>query len=68
VTGLHEIMAELHSYGIEANSETAQEIIKRLEGVGNFIPESEVARREYAYLLLKEYEEYIESHTNNKGK
>jgi len=60
-------MAELYSEGRDVNRETAEEIIKRLEALNNFIPQSELVRREYAYLLLKEYEEYLESHTTIKG-
>jgi hypothetical protein len=64
---LDEIIAALHSEGKQANKETAEEIIKRLEAQNNFIPSSELVRREYAYLLLKEYDEYVESRTDNKG-
>jgi len=66
VSNLNEIMAELHSVGKEANKETADEIIAGLEAMGNYIPASEVTRREYRNSLLKEYEEYIESHKDEK--
>ncbi|MCF8108927.1 MAG: hypothetical protein K9J81_08030 [Desulfohalobiaceae bacterium] len=59
VTGLDEIMAELHSDGRKATDEIAREIIKRLEDKNNFIPSSERARREYSYVLLKEYRKYV---------
>ncbi len=59
VNGLSEILAELYSEGRQANQETAEEIIHRLEGQRNFIPSSDLTRREYAYALLKEYGEYI---------
>ena len=67
VIGLTEIMAELFSEGRQVNNKTAEEIIKRLEAHNNYIPTSEVTRREYAYLLMKEYEEYAESHSDKKG-
>jgi len=53
-------MTELYSKGRQVNKETAQEIIKMLEDHNNYIPSSIVTRREYAHLLLKEYEEYVE--------
>lgn len=68
VTGLTEIMAELFSEGREVNNNTAGEIIKRLEIHNNYIPASEVTRREYRYVLLKEYEEYVEVHDREKSK
>jgi hypothetical protein len=58
VVGLDEIMAELHSMGRQANHATADEILNRL-GVKNYIPASELTRREYRRLLIKEYEEYM---------
>jgi len=67
VNGLDEILAELYSEGRPANKETVEEIIKRLEAHQNFIPSSDLIHREYAYTLLKEYEEYIGSQTINKG-
>ena len=60
-------MADLYSEDREANKEIAEEIIKRLEALKNFIPSSELTRREYAYLLLKEYREYVENRADNKG-
>jgi Ca2+-binding EF-hand superfamily protein len=59
VIGLDDIMAELHAGGREATDETAKEIIKRLEAKNNYIPSTERIRREYAYILLKEYRAYI---------
>lgn len=59
VTGLDEIMAELYSEGRKTTAETAREIIKGLEEKNNFIPSSERARREYSYVLLKEYRKYV---------
>jgi hypothetical protein len=59
LTGLDEILAALHSEGRQANPETAQEIIHRLEAHKNFIPSSDLTRREYAFILLKEYRDFI---------
>ena len=59
VNGLDEILADLHAEGRQANEETAEEIINRLEAEKNYIPSSERARREYAYVLLKEYRKYV---------
>ena len=67
VNGLDEILAELYSEGRQANKETVEEIIKRLEAHQNFIPSSDLIRREYAYILLNEYEEYVASRTGIKG-
>lgn len=61
VFGLDETLADLYSEGRKANDETAEDIIKRLEAHNNYIPTSDRARREYAYLLLKEYKGYIKS-------
>ncbi len=59
VNGLNEILADLHSEGRQANQETAEEIINRLEAQKNFIPSSDRTRKEYAYVLLKEYRHYV---------
>lgn len=59
VNGLDDIMAELHAEGSATTYETAKEIINRLEAKQNHIPSSERARKEYAYVLLKEYRAYI---------
>jgi hypothetical protein len=59
VNGLNEIFADLYSEGRQANKETAEEIINRLEAQGNFIPSSDRTRREYAYVLIKEYRKYV---------
>ena len=67
IIGLDEILADLYSEGREANKETAKEIIKRLEAQKNYIPSSDRVRKEFAYVLLKEYKEYVESRTDNKG-
>ncbi|MCF8061836.1 MAG: hypothetical protein K9M82_04905 [Deltaproteobacteria bacterium] len=56
-------MAELFSEGRDATDETAEEIIQRLEVERNYIPSSESVRREYAYVLLKEYRKHLRSAT-----
>ena len=57
--GLDETLAELYNEGKPATEETAEEIMKRLEAYNNYIPSSERAHREYAYLLLREYRKYV---------
>jgi len=59
VFGLDETLADLHSEGKPANDETVEEIIKRLEVHKNYIPSSDRARKEYSYVLLKEYRKYV---------
>jgi predicted transcriptional regulator len=61
VNGLDEIMAELYAEGRQPTDETAEEILNRLEAKKNFIPSSERARKEYAYVLLKEYRTYVKN-------
>jgi hypothetical protein len=63
--GLDAIMAELHAEGRKATDETADEIIKRLEVRKNYIPSSEHVRREYTYVLLREYRNYIRDRSGN---
>jgi len=65
VIGLDDIMAELHAEGRKATNETAEKIIKRLESRKNYIPSSERARREYAYVLLKEYRTYLKDRSDS---
>ncbi len=62
VNHLNEILAALYSEGRRPNSETAEEILLRLEKNGNYIPPS--ARREYKSILLKEYKEYLTDQKN----
>jgi len=62
VNGLDEILAELYSEGRQANQETAEEILDRLEKNDNYIPPS--ARREYKSVLLKEYRDYVAGRKN----
>jgi hypothetical protein len=57
---LNEVLADVYSEGRQVNQETAEEIINKLETRKNFIPSSDRTRKEYAYLLLKEYKEYVE--------
>jgi hypothetical protein len=64
VTGLNEILADLYSEGRQANKETAEEILDKLEKNNNYIPPS--ARREYKSVLLKEYRGYVEG-LKNRG-
>jgi len=52
-------MAELYSEGRKANDDTAEEIIRRLEEKKNYIPSSDRIRRQYTYVLLKEYRKYL---------
>ncbi|HOV89086.1 MAG TPA: hypothetical protein PKW07_00015 [Syntrophorhabdaceae bacterium] len=61
-------MAELNSVGKKPNKETIDEIIAGLEAMGNYIPDSEVIRRDYRNVLMKEYQEFIEFHGNQKAK
>jgi hypothetical protein len=62
VNGLNEILADLYSEGRQANKETAEEILDRLEKNNNYIPPS--ARREYKSVLLKEYRDYVAGRKN----
>ena len=68
VNGSDEILADLYSEGRQANEETAEEIINRLEAKKNYIPSSDRARKEYAYILLKEYRKYVASRADNTPK
>jgi len=65
VIGLDSIMAELYAEGRMATDETAEEIIKRLEDKGTYIPSSERVRKEYIYVLLREYRNYISDRSDN---
>ncbi len=65
VTGLVEILADLYAEGRQANEETAEEILDRLEARKNYIPSSDRVRREYVYVLLKEYRNYIKDRAEN---
>ena len=56
---MDEILAEVYSEGRQANQETVEEIINRLEAKKNYIPSSDRVRREYAYVLLEEYRKYV---------
>lgn len=61
-------MAELYSVGKKPNKKTIDEIIAGLEAMGNYIPDSEVIRRDYRNVLMKEYQEFIEFHEKLKAK
>ena len=65
VTGLVEILADLYAEGRPANEESAEEIINRLEAKKNYIPPSDRARREYAYVLMREYRKFVASQTKD---
>ena len=65
VNGLNEILADLYSQGRQPNRETVEEIINRLEAQKNFIPSSDRTRKEYAYVLLKEYRKYLAERKKN---
>ena len=65
VNGLDGILADLYLEGRQANEETAKEVIARLEAAKNFIPSSDRVRKEYAYVLLREYRRYIKGRFDN---
>jgi Ca2+-binding EF-hand superfamily protein len=66
VIGLDDIMAELYIEGRKATDETVREIIKRLETRNNYIPSSERVRKEYAYVLLKEFRSYVKERSGSR--
>lgn len=66
LTDLDEILADLYAQGRPANEKTAEEIVDRLEAKKNYIPSSELIRREYRYLLLKEYKEFVANRSQNR--
>lgn len=65
VMGLDEIMAALYAEGRKAVDETAEEIINRLEDRKNYIPSSDRVRREYAFVLLREYRAFIKDRSGS---
>jgi hypothetical protein len=65
VIGLDDIMAELYAEGRNTTDETAEEIMVRLEARNNYIPPSERVRKEYAYVLLKEYRNYLKDRSGS---
>jgi len=65
VMGLDDIMAELYAEDRKPTDETAEEIIKRLEGRNNYIPSSQRVRKEYAYVLLNEYRAYVKERSGD---
>ncbi|MCF8082230.1 MAG: hypothetical protein K9M96_03990 [Deltaproteobacteria bacterium] len=65
VEGLDGIMAALYAQDKRPNHETATEMIRRLEEKKNFIPSSELVRREYAQVLLSEYRTYVKDRSGN---
>ena len=60
-----ETLADLYSEGRPVNDETAEEIIDRLEAKKNYIPLSDRVRKEFAYVLLKEYREFVSSRADH---
>ncbi|MFH0728619.1 MAG: hypothetical protein V2B19_20075 [Pseudomonadota bacterium] len=58
-------MAELYVENRKANYETAEEIIKRLKEKKNYIPSSVSVHREYAFVLLQEYGDFIRDRSGN---
>ncbi|HEY3277509.1 MAG TPA: hypothetical protein VGJ94_12890 [Syntrophorhabdaceae bacterium] len=66
VNGLDEIFTHLYNEGRQANEQTAREAIDLLETAKNFIPSSEVVRREYAHVLTKQFREFIERRAGEK--
>ncbi|MBI5593721.1 MAG: hypothetical protein HY881_24985 [Deltaproteobacteria bacterium] len=58
-------MAELCAEDRKASYDTADEIIKRLKEKKNFIPSSVTVHREYAFVLLQEYRDYIQERSEN---
>ncbi len=58
VNGLSEILAELYAEGRQPNNETAEDMT-RLEAKKNFIPSSDLTRKEYSYVLLIEHRRYL---------
>ena len=65
VFGLDEIMAELYAEDRKASYDTADEIIERLKEKKNFITSSVTVHREYAFVLLQEYRNYIQDRSKN---
>ena len=68
VSGLDEILAAVYAEGRQANEETAEEIINRLEAKKNYIPSSGRVRKEYAYVLLKEYRKYAKGRADDSAR
>ncbi|MBP8625278.1 MAG: hypothetical protein KBI10_01090, partial [Syntrophorhabdales bacterium] len=68
LSNLHEIMAELYAVGKRPTRATIDEIIAGLEAMGNYIPDSEVVRRDYRDVLMKEYTEFVEIREREKAK
>jgi hypothetical protein len=66
VIGLVEILADLYAEGRPANEVSAEVIIDRLEAKKNYIPSSDHARKEYAYVLMREYRKFVASQTKDR--
>lgn len=59
MTGLNEIMAAVYCEGRPPSPDTAEEIMRRLEILKNYIPSSSVVHREYAHVLFETYQGYV---------
>ncbi len=68
VSGLDEILAAVYAEGRQVNEQTAEEVINRLEAKKNYIPSSDRVRKEYAYVLLKEYRKYVKDRAGDRPK
>lgn len=53
--------------GRQPSPGTAEEILSLLQTARNYIPASEVVRREYAYVLLQEYKGYVAERARADG-
>jgi hypothetical protein len=66
INGLDDILAYIYSKGRELTDQTAEEIINKLEAHKNYIPSSDKVRKEYSYVLLREYANYIKIQSKKK--
>ncbi len=60
-------MTDLYAEGRKADDETVEELMARLALQKNYIPSSDRAHREYAYVLLKEYRKYVKGRDAKSG-
>jgi hypothetical protein len=66
LNGLDDILANIFLEGRELTDQTAEEMINKLEANNNYIPSSDKVRKEYSYVLLREYANYIKTQSNKK--
>ncbi|MFU8857990.1 MAG: hypothetical protein ACNA8S_13425 [Deferrisomatales bacterium] len=52
-------MAAVYSEGRPPSADTAEEIMKRLQILKNYVPSSSVVHREYAHVLFETYQGYV---------